>query len=462
MIFKLLKQVIKPYSILLAWPKVMLKSGPGSGDLLKLVYTSEKSRKARRYWLLLLSCIILANNYQICMAAAASSNNQPTLVKEEAKQASEQLSGQLEVDTAANTKQSSDKQISESSLMVDTIKIEGNRLVSTEDIMQVVKTKPGDRFNRDAVLQDLKAINGLGYFDERNLQVVPELNGSGVLLKIRVTENAPITQFAFSGNRVLDSQEITKIFTEQMGKPQNLSALSSAIDKVEQTYHEKGYVLARVTDVRNDPDGTIGLSINEGEIDKIEISGNKKTKDFIIRQALKMKAGMVYNEKSLTNDLRKLFANGYFQDVRRSLVPAANNPDKYVLKVEVDEKRSGSVGLGGGIDTLAGPFGSFTLSDNNFRGRGESLSLSSQVGTGFFGSVSNTLNNGGVGFVPNTRTYQLQADYIVPNIRGTNTSMAVSGFGRDMGSFMIQQSMQRTLVLVSILQSHWVRILMLT
>jgi outer membrane protein insertion porin family len=317
--------------------------------------------------------------------------------------------------------------------------------VSTEDIMQVVKTKPGDRFNRDAVLQDLKAINGLGYFDERNLQVVPELNGSGVLLKIRVTENAPITQFAFSGNRVLDSQEITKIFTEQMGKPQNLSALSSAIDKVEQTYHEKGYVLARVTDVRNDPDGTIGLSINEGEIDKIEISGNKKTKDFIIRQALKMKAGMVYNEKSLTNDLRKLFANGYFQDVRRSLVPAANNPDKYVLKVEVDEKRSGSVGLGGGIDTLAGPFGSFTLSDNNFRGRGESLSLSSQVGTGFFGSVSNTLNNGGVGFVPNTRTYQLQADYIVPNIRGTNTSMTVSGFGRDMGSFMIQQSMQRTL-----------------
>ena len=106
----------------------------------------------------------------------------------------------------------------------------------------------------------------------------------------------PSTQFAFSGNRVLDSQEITKIFTEQMGKPQNLSALSSAIDKVEQTYHEKGYVLARVTDVRNDPDGTIGLSINEGEIDKIEISGNKKTKDFIIRQALKMKAGMVYNE----------------------------------------------------------------------------------------------------------------------------------------------------------------------
>lgn len=333
----------------------------------------------------------------------------------------------------------------ESLLTVDNVKVEGNRLVPTEDILQVVKTRPGDRFDRDAVMQDLKAINNLGYFDERNLQVVPELNGVGVLLKIRVTENAPITQFAFSGNKVLGAEEIAKTFTEQLGKPQNLNALSSAIDKVEQTYHEKGYVLARVTDVKNDPDGTIGLTINEGEIEKIEISGNKKTKDFIIRQAIKTKPGMVYNEHKLTADLRKLFANGYFQDIRRSLVPSADNPDKYVLKVEVDEKRSGSIGLGGGIDTLAGPFGSFSVADNNFRGRGETVSFNSQMGTGFFGSVNNVLNNGGVGFIPNQRTYQVQADFVEPNLAGTNTNMTVSGFGRDMGSFMIQQAMQRTL-----------------
>ncbi len=335
--------------------------------------------------------------------------------------------------------------IPETPLTVDTIKVEGNRLVDTEDILQVVKTKPGDRFDRDAVMQDLKAINNLGYFDERNLQVVPELNGGGVLLKIRVQENAPITQFAFSGNKVIGSEEIAKTFIEQLGKPQNLSALSSAIDKVEQTYHERGYVLARVTDVKNDPDGTIGLTINEGEIEKVEIAGNKKTKDFIIRQAIKIKPGMVYNERQLTADLRKLYANGYFQDIRRSLMPSTDNPDKYVLKVEVDEKRSGSVGLGGGFDTIAGPFGSFNIADNNFRGRGETLSFNSQVGTGMFGSISNTLNNGGTGFVPNQRTYQVQADYIVPNLMGTDTNMTVSGFGRDMGSFMIQQSMQRTL-----------------
>ena len=143
--------------------------------------------------------------------------------------------------------------------------------------------------------------------------------------------------------------------------------------------------------------------------------------------------------------MRKLFANGYFQDVRRSLVPSPDNPDKYVLKVEVDEKRSASVGVGGGLDTMAGPFGSFTLADNNFQGRGQMLSLTSQIGSGFFGSVSNTLANSGTGFVPNVTNYQMQAEFVEPNLGGTNTNLAVSGFGRDMGSFMIQQSMQRTL-----------------
>src|SRR5262249_10260158 len=150
--------------------------------------------------------------------------------------------------------------------------------------------------------------------------------------------------------------------------PQNLNRLSAAIDKVEQFYHQRGFLLARVTDVKDDPDGSVSLSLNEGVIDKIQIVGNKKTKDFIIRNSMKLKAGSVYNERQLTDDLRKLYANGYFKDIRRSLVPSPDNPDKYDLKVEVAEKRTGTIGLGGGIDTMTGPFGSFTVGDSNFGG----------------------------------------------------------------------------------------------
>ena len=132
------------------------------------------------------------------------------------------------------------------SLTVDDVKIVGNHLVSTEDILKAVKTKHGDKFDRDQVMQDLKAINGLGYFDDRSLQVTPELSNGGVLLKIRVQENAPITQFAFQGNQVLSSEDISKVFSDQLGRPQNLNQLSGAIDKVEQAYHQRGFILARV------------------------------------------------------------------------------------------------------------------------------------------------------------------------------------------------------------------------
>ncbi len=343
----------------------------------------------------------------------------------------------------ADSQAKADTPLVASDLTVDEVKVEGNRLVPTEDITNVMKTHPGDKFNRDQVAADLKAINSLGYFDDRTLKAVPERSGSGVLLKITVTENQPVSQFSFEGNKVLSSEEVHKIFADQLEKPQNLNRLSAGIDKVEQAYHQRGYVLARVTDVKDDPDGSISLAINEGVIDDIKISGNHKTKDFIIKNAIKLKPGQVYNERQLTADLRQLYANGYFQDIRRSLAPSPNNPDKYTLKVEVDEKRTGSISLGGGLDTVAGPFGSFGVGDNNFRGRGESLSFNAQMGTGLFGSVTNTLNNAGQQFMTTARTYQISADY-GKQIPGTNVNMNLSAFARDFNSTLIDYAEQRT------------------
>lgn len=347
------------------------------------------------------------------------------------------------IDDASQTSTASGVDLSPD-LTIHNVTVEGNRLIPTEDILGVVKTKPGDKFDRDQVMSDLKAVNSMGYFDDRNLQVVPELNSGGVLLKIRVQENAPVTQFAFQGNNALSTEEISKSFSDQLGKPQNLNQLSSAIDKVEQTYHEKGYLLARVVDVKDDPDGSIGMTINEGVIEKVEIVGNHKTKDFIIKNAIKVKPGSVYNERDLTAALRKLYANGYFQDIKRSLSPSPTDPNKYTLKVEVEEKRTGAVGLGGGVDTVAGPFGSFSVSDANFRGRGQVVQANAQIGSGMLNSLSNTVNNGGNNFLSNRRTYQLEGSWIEPSLMGTKTSLAVNAFARDFNSMTIDYSQQRT------------------
>ena len=179
------------------------------------------------------------------------------------------------------------------------------------------------------------------------------------------------------------------------------------------------------------------LVINEGTIENVVIVGNQHTKDFVIRNTLKVKPGQVYNEKQLTNDLRKLYANGYFQDIRRSLVPSEKDPDKFTLKVEVDEKRSRSVNAGGGVDSLAGPFGSMGFSDNNFRGRGQILSLSSQIGSGQLNTLTNNVNNGGNNFLATGRTYNAELSFIEPNLHGSDVAMSNTLFGRDMASMAI-------------------------
>lgn len=408
------------------------------------IFMIDKSKKCQIKSSSVLSAAIVAQAvaHLLLLAPAQAQDSEPMFKMPT-------LSGTAEADSRIESQPAGDENAGsassgEGALRVEDVTVEGNRLVPTEHILNVVKTKRGDKFDRDQIVQDLKAVNGMGYFDDRSLQVLPELSGGGILLKIRVQENAPVTEFAFQGNNVISSADLAKVFSDQLGKPQNLTQLSQAIDKVEQQYHEQGYTLARVVDVKDDPDGSVHLKIDEGVINSVQLAGNKKTKDFLLRNAIKLKPGMVYNEKQLTADLRQLYSNGYFQDIRRSLSPSNSDPDKYDLKVEVDEKRTGSVGLGGGVDAIAGPFGSFSFSDSNFRGRGQIVSFNSQMGSGLFGSFTNTINNGGNSFIPTTKTYQVEASFIDPNFRGTNTTLSVSPFARNLGSMVLDNTLQRS------------------
>jgi outer membrane protein insertion porin family len=217
--------------------------------------------------------------------------------------------------------------------------VTGNHLISKDTILEVLKTKPGDKYSRSNLFDDLRRINEIGFFKEKSLQLLPsKLPEHKVLITICVEENAPVTKFSIQGSEVLKIEDISNVFSDQLGKPQNLTRLSSSIDKVEQLYHDKGYVLARFTDVKDFPDGSVNLRINEGQIDKIEISGNEKNKHCLIRNFLTIKPGTIYNDQQLANDLKKAYEQGHFQDLRGSLAPSETNPDMFTLKIEVGEK----------------------------------------------------------------------------------------------------------------------------
>ncbi len=318
-------------------------------------------------------------------------------------------------------------------ITIKDIQITGNSLVSREKILNELNIKPGVKFNRNAIKNELKNIYNMGYFTER-IKAVPRAEPSGITLHIEVEENIPVTGFNLVGNEVIKSEEIIPILEGQIGLPQNILELNNSIKSIEDLYAEQGYILARIKKIQDDPDGVINVELNEGIIDEIELSGNVKTKDFVIERHLTVKTGDVYNEIKLKQDLARLFGTQAFSDVRRAISPSENNFSRYKLTIEVDEKRTGSVSLGGGVDTETGFFGQIGYLDNNFRGLGQEISANFLTGSG------NVLDNEGV---LDESPFQVELKFIEPRLMKTLNSLQVNAFVNDMASFQVPLSMER-------------------
>lgn len=318
-------------------------------------------------------------------------------------------------------------------LTIRKVSIEGNRLITEDKIKDSMSSRPGSLYSKRNLQQDLRRIYDLGYFTEK-IKAVPVATNAGIVLRIEVEENAPITGVNIEGNTIIKDEELQAIFAGQTGLPQNIGQLNESIEKIEELYADKGYVLARVKSISDDPDGVINLEVNEGSLDKIHFIGNRKTKDNVIKRMMLTREGDVYNEKMLGEDLKRIFSTQSFSDVRRVLTVSPDNPDQYNLTVELDEKKTGSISLGGGVDTMTGLFGSLGYADPNFLGRGQNFSSVLAVGSGVFvrGDA-----------IANARTYQFDVGWSNPSLFESVNSLSVNAYGRDLASFNVPLGIER-------------------
>lgn len=317
---------------------------------------------------------------------------------------------------------------------VKDIEIIGANVTNPQDIIDLMTLKKGVSYNRDMLQRDLKAIYQLGFFTEK-MKAIPINNDDGsVTLKIIVQENAPVTDFTIEGNSVVSTEEILAYLMPMKGKPQNIGDINEAINKIQECYASKGYILARVDSVSDDPDGTVNISLKEGTINRIMIAGNEKTKDFVIERNVLTEPGMIYNENLLKEDLVRLYATQAFKDVTREIEPSEENPDLYDITINVEEQRTASISVGGGIDSVTGVFGSMGIADNNFRGRNQRLSLNALAGSGVI------LNDASI-----KRRMNLQAElsFFEPYFYNADTSLMSKIFYRDFGSYQVPLAIER-------------------
>lgn len=314
------------------------------------------------------------------------------------------------------------------------VEIHGTNVVSPELILEKINLKSGDLYDRDKVQNGLKNVYDMGYFTEK-MRAIPVNNSDGtVTLKIILEENAPITDFTIEGNSVVSTEEILAPLLPMKGKPQNISQLNEAIAQIQNIYTSKGYILSRVDSVNDDPDGTINIGIKEGTVNSIAIAGNEKTKDFVIARNILTEPGMVYNENQVKEDLVRLYATQAFKDVTREIEPCSDDPDTYDITINVQEQRTASVSVGGGIDSVTGVFGSVGIADNNFLGRNQRLSLNGLVGSGVI------LNDASI---KRRMNMQFELSFFEPHFLNADTSLMSKLFFRDFGSYQVPLAIER-------------------
>lgn len=308
------------------------------------------------------------------------------------------------------------------------IEIYGTNVIKPAVVLSKMQLQKGDPFDADMVQRDLRNIYQLGFFTEK-MRAIPVENSDGtVTLKILLEENIPVTNVTIDGNTVVSSEELMPLVTPLIGKPQNIEAVNQAIERINECYSGKGYILARVDTIYDDPDGTINIGLKEGKINKILISGNQKTKDYVITRNILTEPGMVYNENQVKEDLVRLYSTQAFKDVNRSIDACPDDPDKYDVTIVITEQRTASVSLGGGLDSSTGVFGSLGISDNNFRGLNQRVSLSGLVGSGVI--MSDTT-------VKRHMNFQSELSFFQPYFLNADTSLMSKIFFRDFGSYNV-------------------------
>ena len=186
----------------------------------------------------------------------------------------------------------------------------------------------------------------------------------------------------------VNGQELQGLVVTSPGGTYNAKDVQKSMEAISRRVASAGYPFARVTPRgdRNFGNNTIGISylVDQGErayVERIEIRGNTRTRDYVIRREFDMSEGDAFNQEMVSRAKRRLEALGYFTSVNISTAPGTS-ADRVVVVVDVVDQSTGSFGIGAGYSVGGdGLMLEASVEEKNFLGRGQFIRVSAGAGT---------------------------------------------------------------------------------
>ncbi len=196
-----------------------------------------------------------------------------------------------------------------------------------------------------------------------------------------------LSSVSFSGNKVFSTPELEKSLKIKTGKPLSRALLREDVVDITNKYAEKGYALASISP-NLAPDTaaktvSVGFTVDEGDqyhVGRIEISGNTKTKDHVIRREITLNEGDLFNSAKLKKSYQNINNLNFFDSVAIQPEPI---PEKKLvnLDVNVKEKSTGFFSIGGGYSSVDKIIGMVDITQSNLGGTGRAIKLKGELGS---------------------------------------------------------------------------------
>ncbi len=286
---------------------------------------------------------------------------------------------------------------------VDSIVFVGNRAYSDSRLRREIPTDESSFFNflsstdsydPDRLELDKQVLRQFylsnGYVDFEVNSAVAELSPdrSGFFLTFTVSEGE---QYRFgeidvvSNAEGVDVDDLRRLISARQGDVYDVRDVEETITDMTFRLGESGYAFTRITPVpKKDADNqTVGITfeINEGQrvfVERIDIEGNTRTLDRVIRRQFELVEGDAFNALQLRRSRSKIRGLGFFSGVDVS-TREGSAPDRIVIQTDVEEQSTGQLSFGVGFSTSENVSGEVSIIERNLLGRGQALRLRARL-----------------------------------------------------------------------------------
>ncbi len=282
--------------------------------------------------------------------------------------------------------------------VITKIVFNGNKRVPSDTLLALMDLGVGQVFNTNTFRSDVLKINNyyerIGYGGQVPTHVKDiNLDPSTGALTLQIQEGLTIRHVIIGGDALLPPTLILPVLSVKPGVEYSDELRDKDVQALKHLYEDKyhlelgnfeGGIEPSSINLQNDT-ADVRYDIYVMRVAVVQITGNTRTKDWVIRRDLRVVPGMVVNTDAIKADYERLNQTQYFSKVEPDIKPGPDpkKPQDVTLVWHVTEQRTASASVGFGYSggfTGQGLYGTLGLSDNNLHGTGNGLSIQFEGG----------------------------------------------------------------------------------